>query len=187
MASPTPSSSRRLPPWPEIWQVFSIGLFLACSWALYRVFWYIPSWLEYLSLWSILLVIVYVLSFALLDGALLSLPAVILALILPRRFFRQRFVAQGSLVTLTLGSGAYLVQRQVSVLNRLELWQLVLFPLLALVGLVLVAFIGWALFRRFPRLQSIAEGFASRMTIFGVIYTALGLVSWLVVIVRNIL
>jgi hypothetical protein len=186
MPVPPSPAARRLPVWSEIWPVYSIALFLASSWALYRVFWYVPSWLEYLSLWSILLIIAYVLSFALLEGALLAAPAVLLALVLPRRLFRVRFIAQGSAVTLALGAGAFLVQRQVAAIYRLELWQLIAFPLLALAGLALAGLAAGAIYVRFPRLQSLVEAFANRMTVFGLLYSVLGLASWLVVIVRNL-
>ena len=181
------SASSRLPSRAELWPVYSIALFLAASWALYRVFWYVPSWLEYLSLWSILTVIAYVLSFALLEGALLAAPAVLLALVLPKRLFRQRFVAQGSAVTLALGGLAFLVQRRAAAIYDLELWQILAYPLLALLLLALLGLAAGALFTRWPRLQALVEVFAGRMTVFGWLYTLLGLFSWAVVILRNLM
>jgi hypothetical protein len=88
---------RRLPPKNEIFPVYAILVFLIFSWALYRFFWYLPSWLEYLSLPAVLVVLSYSLAFALFESLVMMGVFLLLNLCLPAALFRRHFVAQGSL------------------------------------------------------------------------------------------
>jgi hypothetical protein len=177
----------KLPSRPELWPVFSILLFMVCGWGLYRAFWYVPSWLEYLSIWSILIIFTYVLAFGLFESLVLLVLPLLFSLILPKRFFRDQFVIQGSALALALCFGAYLVQRQVGVLYKLENWQLSLYPLLALLGLLALSLILAVVFERVKFLARLMRIFADRMTIFGYLFTTLGLVGLAIVVLRNLL
>jgi len=161
-------------------------LFIVYSWTLYRTFWWVPSWLEYLSVWGVLVIIAYALAFALLESLALMGVISVLSLVLPRRIFKDQFILQGSTLSLALGVGAFLIQRNVGVIYRLELEQTLLYPALILVGVVLLAFIFSFLFRKIGLLSRLALMAAERMTIFVYLYVPLGLIGLLVVVVRNL-
>lgn len=156
------------------------------TWALYRTFWWAPSWLEYLSLWSILIIVAYVAAFALLESLLILALLTLLCLFLPRKIFKDQFIIQGSTLTVLLGAGAYLIQRDVTVIYRLKLDQILLYPLLILAGVILLLFITAFLFKRIGPLARFVQGVAERMTIFAYLYAPMGLIGLLVVIVRNL-
>ena len=177
----------KLPTRPELWPVFSILLFIVCSWGLYRAFWYVPSWLEYLSVWSILIIFAYVLAFGLFESVMLLGLPLLFSLSLPVRRFREQFVVQGSALALALCGGAVLVQRRVGFIYNLENWQLLALPLLALLGLIILSLILSFLFERFKALARLLQAFAERMTVFGYLYAVLGLAGLVVVILRNLL
>ena len=181
------SLRRRFPSRAESWPVLAVFLFLVNSWALYRLFWYLPSWLEYLSLGRVLVIAAYTSGFSLLESLSAWAVLLLIAAVLPPAWFKEQFTSQGAVVALATGLGAFLVQRRVSMILDWNSEQVYLFTGLSLgalfVGLLLA---GWLL-RRLPRLHSIVSSIIERMTIFGYIYFPLGMISLAWVIARNLL
>ena len=181
------SLKSRLPTRSEALSVYSIFVFFVFSWTLYRAFWNVPSWLEYLTIWSVLIIIAYVLAFALIESAALLVLVVLFSLIFPRHVFKEKYVLLGSSLAVFLSVGAFLLQRKINLVYQLELWQLLAYPpvglLLSLLLVLLLAF----LFDRFPSLARLVSAGIERMVIFVYIYVPLGFLSLLVVLVRNII
>jgi hypothetical protein len=177
----------RLPSRSEALSVLSIFVFFVFSWTLYRASWNVPSWLEYLSVWSILIIVAYVLGFALFESACLLVLVVIFALFFPRKVFKEYYTLQGGLLAGLLSVGALLLQRKINLVYRLELWQLVAYPLLGLLAAVLLVLLLAYLFRRFPPLSRLVAALVERMLIFVYIYVPLGVLGLLVVLIRNII
>jgi hypothetical protein len=176
----------KLPTKQEALVVFSVIVFVVFSWTLYRTFWWVPSWLEYLSIWNILIIVAYVLAFALFESLVVLGLIVVLSLLFPKQYFKDQFVIQGNSLALALGFVSFLVQRKVSLIYRLELWQTLVYPTLILVGFIALVPIISFVFKRFSLLSRLALAVAERMTIFAYLYVPLGLIGVLVVIVRNI-
>ncbi len=148
----------KLPSRQEALTVFSVILFIVFSWALYRTFWWVPSWLEYLSIWGILIIIAYVVAFALVESLVILALLTLLSLLLPRKIFKDQFVVQGSVLSLLLGLGAFLIQRNVGVIYRLKLEQTLLYPLLILGAVILLMIITSFLFKRIQRALTLYSG-----------------------------
>jgi hypothetical protein len=181
------SLKSRLPTRSETLSVFSIFVFFVFSWTLYRSFWYVPSWLEYLNVWSVMVIIAYVLAFALFESATMLALVVFFSLFFPLKFFKARYVLQGSSLAALVCVGAFLLQRKINLVYRLELWQLLAYPLVGLLlGVLLVVLLAF-LFDRFSLLTRLASALVERMVIFVYIYVPLGLLALLVVLVRNII
>lgn len=176
----------RLPDKGAIIPVFSTLLFFVASWAVYRALWWLPSWLDYLNLWDVSIVLAYTLAYALLESAMLTGVFLLLALILPEHFFKEQFLSQGAALAGLFSLGALLVQRRIGVIFDLALVALIAAPLLILAGGLFLILATAYLFRRFPRLRIFIEGLAERMTIFAYLYIPLGLIGVGVVIVRNL-
>jgi len=176
----------KLPTRQEALTVFSVILFVVFSWALYRTFWWVPSWLEYLSVWSILIILAYVLAFALFESLVILALLSLLSLLLPRKIFKDQFILQGSTLSLLLGLGAFLIQRNVTVIYRLQLEQILLYPLLILGAVILLLFITSILFKRIQQLARFTQAAAERMTVFAYLYVPMGLIGLVVVIIRNL-
>ena len=177
----------RLPTRSEAVSVFSIFVFFIFSWTLYRTSWYVPSWLEYLSLWSVLIVIAYVLAFALFESAGMLALVVFFSLFFPCKVFKEKYILQGSSLAVLISVGAVMLQRKINLVYRLELWQLVAYPLVGLLASVLLVVLLAFLFTRFPALAPLINAMVERMVIFVYIYVPLGLLALLVVLVRNII
>ncbi len=103
---------KRLPGWSEILPVYAVIAFIVYAWALLWFFWQLPGWLFYLNLNDVLSALTYVLATNLAESLLVLCGTVALALILPRRWFRDVFVARGaSLCIATLGYMMFLANR----------------------------------------------------------------------------
>jgi len=180
------SLKANLPSRQEALTVFSVIVFIVFSWTLYRVFWWVPSWLEYLSIWSILIIIAYVLAFALVESLAVMGLIVILGLLFPKQYFKDQFIVQGSAISMALGIVAFLIQRKVSLIYRLELWQTLAYPSLIIIGAIAFVLIFSFVFKRFNILSRLTLAVAERMTIFAYLYVPLGLIGVLVVVARNL-
>jgi hypothetical protein len=177
---------RRIPSRQEIFPVLSVFIFFAFSWSLYRTFWYVPSWLEYLNIWKVLIIAAYVAAFALIESLFMTGLLLLFSLFFPQRFFKDRFVFQGASLAGLISLAAFLLQRKINLVYRLELWQLGLFPVLLFLGLVIAAMLLNLIFIRIPALARFVGGLAERLTVFAYFYIPLGLVGLVVVIVRNL-
>lgn len=189
-ASEKPDLMRRLksrfPARQEWFAVFCVFIFASFSWSFYRMFWYVPSWLEYLNVWRVLTIAAYVAAFALLESLVMTGLLVLLALFFPLRFFVDRFALIGSSLAGLLSLAAFLLQRKINLVYRLELWQLVLYPILLLACLALVVFLLNLIYDRIPVLARFVKDLAERLTIFAYFYIPIGLVGMLLVLVRNL-
>jgi hypothetical protein len=180
------SLKAKLPSRQEAFAVFSVILFIVFSWTLYRVFWWVPSWLEYLSIWGILIIVSYVLAFALFESLAVFILVATIGLILPKKYFKDQYIVQGCSLAALLGLVAFLVQRKISLIYRLELWQTVAYPWLILLGILALVPVISMVFKRFQGLARLALAVAERMTIFAYVYMPLGLIGLLVVVIRNL-
>lgn len=176
----------RFPARQQLLPVFAIFVFFGFSWALYRMFWYVPSWLEYLNIWKVFTIAGYVLAFALVESLTMLGFMLLFSLFFPARIFKEKYIAIGSSLAVLISLGAILIQRQINQVYRLELWQLAVYPLAYLIGLTSLVFVFSWLFNRVPFLYRIANSIAERMTIFTYLYVPLGLVGMILVIGRNL-
>jgi len=174
----------KLPASEEILPVFSVILFLVFSWTLYRVFYVLPAWLMEMTAVEILAVCAYVFSFALLESLFVLGGMALLSLVLPARFFKQKFVPLGSLLTIFLGAAAYLIHPRTAELIPFRLLYLALIPVIVLVGIIVLIFLLALLFERLPAVRRAVTALAERMTIFVYIYLPLGVLSLVVVFLR---
>ncbi len=150
------------------------------------MFWYVPSWLEYLSVWKVLTIVAYVLAFALVESLTMSGFVLLFSLFFPGQIFKANYIALGSSLAGLISLAAILIQRKINLVYRLTLRQLAVYPLAFLLGMALFVLVLSWLFWRFPILVRIVNSIAERMTLFAYLYVSLGLVGMLVVIGRNL-
>ena len=140
---------RKLPTRQELLPVFAVFVFFGFSWALYRLFWYVPSWLEYLNIAKVLTIAAYVLAFALIESLALTPGAAGFLALLPRTLLqRQIYPAWAASLAALISLAAVLLQRKINLVYRLELWQLVVYPLAFLLLLIVAVLVFSYLFER---------------------------------------
>ena len=161
-------------------------VFIVFTWTLYRMFYQVPSWLFYMDFGGVLVISAYILAFALFESLVLLGFVMLISLLLPPKFFREHFVAQGSAIMVLLGGGAYLLQRKIGLIYRLTSQQLIIYPIIILVVLLLLILLLAFIFARFNTLPILINRFAEWMTVFGYIYVPISLIGLSVVLIRNL-
>jgi hypothetical protein len=172
----------RLPPYQDIVLVFGACAVPAYSWTVLILFRRLQSFLTVysLNLWDLIGVLAYALTFAFLESAIYLLSLILLSAILPVRFFRQRFVAHGSVVVLLTAVFAMAFHyRPVTGLSARTFG----------IGLALYAALNGALYvliRRYGRLEAFINAFTERLTVLLYVYITLTVLGVTVVVVRNL-
>jgi hypothetical protein len=176
----------KIPTRQEFFTVFSVIVFVVFSWTLYRMFYQVPSWLFYLSLTDILIILAYVLAFALLESLFLLGILILLTFFYPAKLYREKIVAQSVLILLVFTIAAVIYQGNVGMLKKWGLVELILFTLTFLASLTLLILVASFLLDRFAIFKRLLVSFAERMTVFAWIYVPLSVLGLVVVLVRNV-
>ena len=173
----------RLPGKADLAPVLASCVFLVFSWSMLWFLQQMPGWMAFLDSWDILGILAYVQAFALLESVLVLLPVIVVAIILPANWFRDRFAAQGSMMVFTITFWTVLFQ---GIAFALPLWssgQLLLGLMLPLASIVVAC----ALVHRSEKAEKAIRALADRLTVFLYIYIPLGFLGLIVVAARNIL
>lgn len=151
-------------------------------WSILNLLREVPAWVLRLSSWELIGVIAYTQAFALLESVMILLILILLGAILPARFFRDRFVAQGSMLVL-LTSG-WTVAAHYNY-ETIRLWHAKEFLFWSALCLASVG-APYVLIHRRKRLKEFIYSFAERLTVLSSIYVSIDLLSAIVVVLRNI-
>lgn len=170
---------KRLPLLEQVAAVYAVSVLVIYSWTILWFFWKFPSWLYYLSVWEITKVFCYAIATNLLESLATLVPLLVLAVILPRQWFYEGFVARSvSVLLVGLGYMMYLAN-QFQGKEDYPSAVIRLIPL-ALLAIFLAAF----LVGRIAFLRAVIEGFAERATVFLYISIPLSLACLLVVLAQ---
>ena len=176
----------RLPSRQQVFPVFSVTVFVVFSWTLYQEFFQVPSWLKYMTVGEILVITAYALAFALVESLVITGLLLILSLVLPVKVYRDKFIPQGSILVLIAGLIAILLQENMSEVYHLKIIQLTTYPIIGMLGTVVMIFVLSWIFDRLGVLTRLIQSVAERMTVFSYIYVPLSVVSLVIVILRNL-
>jgi len=173
----------RLPNLQQISAVYGIVTFIVSGWTLIQFFWRFPSWENFFTAEDILPVLAYSMAINLLESLTIIFTLVSLSVILPHNWLKDVFVSRASImVILGLGYTIYLSRYLTNALGYYYPAYLVkLTPVIAA-----LIFIFAFLLDQITLLRKRIEDIADRASIFTYIYLPLGLVSLLIVIIRNI-
>jgi len=172
------SLSARLPSREQILPVFAVTVFIVFTWTLYRMFWYIPSWLGDFDMLGVLSISAYILVFAFLESVVIFGILLLTVILLPLKYFKDTFIPTGCTLMTIIGFSAFLLQRKMKIIYKLEFWQLILYPFLILTSVFVL--------QRFEFLARIVNAIAERMTVFLYIYIPLSVLSFVYLLLRAI-
>lgn len=171
--------SKRLPKWSQIASVYSMIVMVIYSWTMVWFFWKFPSWLNFLSIWEILKVLCYSIATNLLESLVVMVPFLVLAVILPRKWFLDDFVSR-SVPPILIGLGYMMyLANQFQGKEDYPSDVLHLVPVVTLAILVAVIIVG-----RIDFLRRLIENFADRAIILLYISIPLSLFCLLVVLIQ---
>jgi hypothetical protein len=182
----TSTLRRRLPARAQVAPVLATIMFLVYTYAFYRLFWYVPSWLNYLPIQAIAGIVAYMAVLALFESLAVLAPLLAISAILPAAWFRERFTTLGTLAVWVLGAGALLVhedlERLLAPFDSLELLGVLLAA--AMLMAAVLGVLGYLVSRRFRILEVWVNGLAERMTIFFYLYLPFSALGLAVVLAR---
>lgn len=159
--------------------MYSVIVFTVYSWTLLWFFWKYPSWLYFLNIGEIITVLAYSLATNFFESLVALLAPLALAVILPKKWFCEAFVARGiALVLPILGYMMYIAFQFESKLDY-PTQELNWAPAVLVATLLLVFIVG-----RVSFLRKALEFFADRATIFIYLTIPLSLISVMVVVIR---
>lgn len=172
----------RLPPRSHLTSLLASCVFLLYTWSILRFFYAAPGWLLFLPPGEVLGIFAYTLGNALLESLLVLLLLVVLAVLLPAAWFRDRLVAQGTVLLLISGFWSVVFQLIYAsnpkwAPNKMLLWS-VLFVLSAVISNLLVY--------RLEGFEKALDALVERLTVFLYFYIPMGLLGLAVVVIRNL-
>ena len=171
---------KRIPKLEQIKPVYAVIVVMIYTWSFILFFWRLPSWLYYLTLGEIAVIFSYMVVVDLMESVLVLLAPLMLAIILPQKWFYDQFITKGNyLILLSLG---YLMLFYENLINEiLSPW--VLLQKVLIIGLVILALT--FLIDKVGFLNKFTQEFSNRAIIFLYIWIPISLLSLLTVLVRN--
>jgi hypothetical protein len=172
----------RLPGRREMIAVFSVAVFACHSWTMLGFFNKLSSFILYFTVGEILSIFAYMMSVALLESIAVTILLVLLSILLPPGWLREGFAYKGFIIIAIATAASILFQKFLpdDYPSTLMLAVSILVPLALIVAIIVIG-------RSFPRLQSILLDIQDRISIMSYIYVPIGLLSMMVVVIRNLL
>ena len=173
----------RLPQLQQIIPVFAVTSMMFFGWTAFRFSQKLPSLLLYLGLDEIISIYSYALTTDFLESMIYSIVISVVGFVLPKRLFRESFIARGSLLSL-LGVGylmylAFIVGQSKSMEFP---WDVIVWAPAWAVAILLASIV----LPFIAPIRTVVESFADRAIIFLYILMPLSAVSILIVIVNQI-
>lgn len=172
----------RLPSRNEIIAVFSVAVFACHSWTMLGFFNKLSSFLLYFTVGEILSIFAYMMSVALLESIAVTILLVLLSVILPPGWLREGFAYKGFVIIAIATAASILFQKLLpdDYPSTLMLAVSAVVPIVLIVALIAVG-------QAFPRLRSLLLDIQDRISIMLYIYVPIGIISLMVVFIRNLL
>jgi len=181
MTGPILSIVKKIPKLEEIAPVYAVIVMLIYPWTLTRFFWKLSSWILFASVGDLAALFAYMVVVNLLESILVLLVPLVMSIILPHKWFYDRFKTRSiSLVLFGLGFLVYL-NRNLHADSPFPLTLVRSFPIAA-VGILMLVF----LVDQVGFLRRVLDELANRLTIFLYISIPVSLIALLIVLVRNI-
>ncbi|MBI5840042.1 MAG: hypothetical protein HZB19_08055 [Chloroflexi bacterium] len=173
----------RLPEFPQIVPVFAVISFVVFGWTTFRFAQKLPSWLNYLRMDEIVSIYAYTVLTNFVESIIAILLLLGLVFILPRRFFLDRFVASGALISF-LGIGYLIYLALISGESKSSQFPLEVFYWFPIIA-VIILLIGLALPLVHP-VRKFFEMLSDRFTVFLYLQIPLGILGAIIVLANNL-
>lgn len=157
-------------------------MFLVYTWTLFTSFWKLPSWLFFLQAGEILSIYAYAFVVNFIESSLLLFIALLPAILLPRSWWTERFIARGfAIILIVLCSAVFHISlyrtpdtRPLLVSGQWSWW---------IVTFVLSVILTWAA-GRVEWLRRGLENLSDRFVVFLYIYSPLTVLAFFVLLAR---
>lgn len=162
--------------------VFSVAVFACHSWTMLGFFNKLSSFILYFTIGEILSIFAYMMSVALLESIAVTILLVLLSVILPPSWLREGFAYKGFVIIAIVTAASILFQKFLpdDYPSTLMLAVSAIVPIVLIVVLIAIS-------QAFPRLRSLLLDIQDRISIILYIYVPIGILSLIVVFIRNLL
>lgn len=178
---------QRIPTRQDSLLLFAVCIVPLHIWSILIFFFNLPAVAMRADTWMILGVFSYIQVFALLESIIVFAFLIFVNISLPRNLFRDRFVAQGTIIFLAAFfwlMPIHLNRYIVSAISNYMNYSLFLFIWTALFFAMLIG--GSMLLRRFNHLERYINQFAERLLLLAVVYIIVDLSCFLIICTRLI-
>ena len=161
---------------------FAMIVFVIHIWSIYNLLVEVPAWILRLSTWELVGVVSYTLVFAFVESLIILFVFVLIAAILPERFFRQKFV---SISVIFIVLAAIWVIPIHLYEDTIRSWGML--GAVGFLSLVLISFIAaYAFVFRSSKFEESILSVAQRVTVLAVLYVLVDLAAFMVLVSRNV-
>ncbi|MDP1544868.1 MAG: hypothetical protein Q8L87_02515 [Anaerolineales bacterium] len=161
--------------------MYAVIVMTTYTWSLVQFFWRIPSWLYFSTLGDIWIFFSYMISVNVLESVLLLVLPILLAFILPKRWFHDQFTVKGSLLIL-LGLGYMMFFHGNLIAGFLSPW--VLLPKVLIAGSAILGLT--FLIARIVFLEKFVLELSNRLVVFLYLWMPISALALVTVLIRNI-
>jgi hypothetical protein len=177
------SISARFPGSPDIQLTFVAGALIIYNWLLIQYLYRLPGWLYYQNTWDLAGILGYGLVFAAFESLVLLLVPLALAVALPARLFRDRFLAGAASWVVITAIWAGVIQHNDNWLREGSLTMLLVALALYVISVVAI----WHLVFRYDSLQMHMKSFLKRAALLlYFLYLPATLLGLVLITLRNI-
>jgi|SRR5687767_4907997 len=181
MAGRILSITEKIPKLQDIAPVYAVIVMMIYPWTLTRYFWKLSSWILFASVGDLAALFAYMVVVNLLESILVLLVPLAMSVVLPQRWFYDRFKTRSvALVLFGLGFLIYL-NRNLHADSPFPLTLVRWIPMAAVAILALVFLVDQVGF-----LRKVLEEVANRLTVFLYISIPLSAIALLVILLRNV-
>jgi hypothetical protein len=169
---------KRLPSFSDIVPVYAVIAFMLFAWSILLFFWYLPSWLNFMTFNDLLGVFSYVMASSFIEGLAFLFFLLLLSFIPPQKYFRDEFAVYGTSTALCV------IGLIITRLVLFNFWSMSIPQFKTLLFLFPVIFSILAVVLR-PVRQALLW-LSDRLIVFLYILLPVSILSLLVIVVRNV-
>ncbi len=152
------------------------------AWAIFSYLYAFPGFVLRLTTWDLIGTASYTLAFALIESFIVTLPFMLLAIILPARWFKDRLVVLTAIIVII--TSIWMMYANYWIINLAEWDWAQNLPILALYLLSLAIPIGLAW--RYKRIEELVQVIVQRVAVLVYVYTALACLGIIIILIRNL-
>ena len=170
----------RFPPRNQIILVFACIAFPQYSWTTYWVLDYLPSWLKSMTVWETIPINAYAYTWVLLESLSILLFILVVAILMPAKWFRRDFVSKGSMVAWLIFIFSFLTQLKGT--GKYDFMAGIRPGPILVVSAIIIFF----LLSKIRRLNDMIIFIADRLLVFLYLYVPISVISVIIVLYNNI-
>ncbi len=171
---------KRLPSLQEFIPVYAVVASMLFAWSILQFFWYLPSWLFFMSAGDLVGVFSYVMFSSFVESLAFLLLLLSLSFILPSAWLGAEFIVRGTSIALS-AIGLFMIYFRFDIFGKYGI-PVIWFGVIVVLTAAIVSFLAG----RFRPIKRALAWLSDRLIVFLYILIPLSVLSLLVIVVRNI-